>query len=188
VRLTPGLVTVAPYAGLPALHCAHNADEVTTTGYWYYNFEYAVEREHGLDCTEDLFNPFALRFDLSQRTEAAIVASTEPHDITQAAQYRQAEVERRQALLTSVPSADAFVRTLVAAADHYVVGRGVQKTVIAGYHWFSDWGRDTMIALPGLTLVTGRTDVAKSLLLAFASVVDQGMLPNRFPDGGQTPE
>ena len=76
---------------MPALHCAHNADEVDTTGHWYYNFEYAVERERGLDCVEDLFSPFALRFDLSQRTGATILASTEPHDITQVADYRQAD-------------------------------------------------------------------------------------------------
>lgn len=188
VHMAPGLVTVAPYAGLPALHCAHDADEVDTAGYWYYNFEYAVERERGLDYAEDLFSPFALRFDLSQRAEAAIIASTEPHDIGQVAYYRQAEVERRQVLLTTAPTDDAFVRTLVLAADHYVAARGEQQTVIAGYHWFSDWGRDTMIALPGLTLVTGRTDVAKSILLAFARVVDRGMLPNRFPDAGETPE
>jgi len=188
VHLAPGMVSVAPYAGLPALHCAHDADAVDTTGYWYYTFEYAVERERGLDHAEDLFSPFALRFDLSRRAEAAMLASTEPHDIGRVAHYRQAEVERRHALLTTAPTDDALVRTLVTAADHYVVARGAQKTVIAGYHWFSDWGRDTMIALPGLTLVTGRTDVAKSILLAFARVVDQGMLPNRFPDAGETPE
>jgi predicted glycogen debranching enzyme len=188
MHIAPGLVTVAPYAGLPALHCAHDADEVVTTGHWYYNFEYAVERERGFDYVEDLFSPFALRFDLSQRTEAAILASTEPHDITQVTSYRQAEVERRQALLTTAPGDDAFVRTLVAAADHYVVGRGAKKTVVAGYHWLSDEGRDTMIALPGLALVTGRTGVAKSLLLTFAGVVDQGMLPNRFPALRETPE
>jgi predicted glycogen debranching enzyme len=188
LHLTPGLVAVAPYAGLPALYCAHDADAVDTSGHWYDNFEYAVERERGLDCVEDLFSPFALRFDLSQRTAVAILASTEPHDITQVAYYRQAEVERRHALHTTAPSDDAFVSTLVAAADNYVVGRGAQKTVIAGYHWLNDGGRDTMIALPGLTLATGRTDVAKSLLLAFAGVVDQGMLPSRLPVLGETPE
>src|SRR5262249_35985634 len=61
-------------------------------------------------------------------------------------------------------------------------------TVIAGYHWFSDWGRDTMIALPGLTLATGRSDAARGILLTFAASVDQGMLPNRFPDGGEAAE
>ena len=68
------------------------------------------------------------------------------------------------------------------------MSRGDQKTVIAGYHWFSDWGRDTMIALPGLTLPTGKHDVARSILRTFAQHVDQGMLPNRFPDAGETPE
>jgi predicted glycogen debranching enzyme len=62
------------------------------------------------------------------------------------------------------------------------------KTVIAGYHWFGDWGRDTMIALPGLTLTTGRTDIARNILLAFAKHVDRGMLPNLFPDAGETPD
>ena len=57
-----------------------------------------------------------------------------------------------------------------------------------GYHWFSDWGRDTMIALPGLTLVNGRWDIAKNILAEFAAHVDRGMLPNRFPDAGEPPE
>src|SRR2546426_9583555 len=68
VQVAPGLATVAPYAGLPALYCAHDADAIDITGYWYNNFEYAVERERGLDFVEDLFSPFALRFDLSHRT------------------------------------------------------------------------------------------------------------------------
>lgn len=188
VQVAPGLATVAPYARLPALHCAHDADAIDTTGYWYNNFEYAMEHERGLDFVEDLFSPFALRFDLSQRTQAAIIASTTLHDVGCVAAYRQAEIARRQTVLAPVRTADDFVRTLAAAADHYIVARGDQKTVIAGYHWFSDWGRDTMIALPGLTLVTGRAEVAHSILLAFARIVDQGMLPNRFPDAGGTPE
>ena len=95
---------------------------------------------------------------------------------------------RRQAVLAAAPSDDQLVRTLVAAADHYIVSRGPHKTVIAGYHWFGDWGRDTMIALPGLALVTGRVEVATSILLTFAQHVDRGMLPNRFPDAGEAPE
>ena len=67
-------------------------------------------------------------------------------------------------------------------------GVETESTVIAGYHWFSDWGRDTMIALPGLALATGRFDAARGILLAFAASVDRGMLPNRFPDAGETPE
>src|SRR5262249_7076215 len=90
--------------------------------------------------------------------------------------------------LAVYPNAGELVRTLLAAADQYIVARGDQKTVIAGYHWFGDWGRDTMIALPGLTLVAGRAEVAKSILLTFARFVDRGMLPNRFPDAGEEPE
>src|SRR5258708_4139841 len=69
-----------------------------------------------------------------------------------------------------------------------MVARDPGKTVSAGYHWVADWGRDTMIALTGLTLATGRAEIAKSILLQFAQHVDQGMLPNRFPDAGATPE
>ena len=83
---------------------------------------------------------------------------------------------------------------LALAADQFLVerrdasGTPLGKTVIAGYPWFSDWGRDTMIALPGLTLATGRSDIAASVLRTFAKFVDQGMLPNRFPDAGEAPE
>lgn len=201
VQTETALATVAPYEGLPALYFAHDADELDAVGYWYRNFEYDVERERGLDLVEDLFSPFALRFVLSHRTHAAIIASTERHNIGRVAKYRQAETDRRKAVLEASlpapqseaarqagPSDDELVHTLVAAADQYIVSRGDQKTVIAGYHWFSDWGRDTMISLPGLTLVTGRVDVAKSILLAFARHVDRGMLPNRFPDAGEQPE
>ncbi len=188
VQSDPGAATVAPYQGLPALHLAHDADELDTTHYWFRNFEYAVERERGLDFAEDLFSPFALRFDLTHRTRATVIASTERRDVRRVSEYRQAEIDRRKAVLTASAIDDEFVRTLVAAADQYIVARGDQRTVIAGYHWFGDWGRDTMIALPGLTLVTGRADVAKSILLAFARHVDRGMLPNRFPDAGEQPE
>jgi len=180
--------TVAPYPGLPVLHFIHDADELVKTGCWYRNFEYAVERERGLDFTEDLFNPFVLRFDLSWRVSAAIIASTERHDIRHVPEYRRAEIDRREAVVAASPSDHDLIRTLVAAADQFIVARGDQKTVIAGYHWFSDWGRDTMVALPGLTLFTGRADIAKSILRTFARHVDCGMLPNRFPDAGEQPE
>jgi predicted glycogen debranching enzyme len=87
-----------------------------------------------------------------------------------------------------VEAADPFERALLRAANQFIVDRGRDKTIIAGYHWFSDWGRDTMIALPGLTLATGRFEDARGILRAFAASVDRGMLPNRFPDAGETPE
>ena len=191
VETEPNLATVQPYDGLPALYLAHTADEIDHAGWWYRNFEYSVERERGLEFREDLFSPCAFRFDFSRRTQAAVIASTEHRAglaVRRVAEYRQAEIQRRKEVADVFPDAGELVRTLAAAADQYIVARGAQKTVIAGYHWFSDWGRDTMIALPGLALATGRFDVARSILLAFAQFVDRGMLPNRFPDAGEEPE
>ncbi|MEP7343118.1 MAG: amylo-alpha-1,6-glucosidase [Acidobacteriota bacterium] len=183
VEAAEGLATIHPYADLLKLYFAHDANELANTGYWYRNFEYSVERQRGLDFTEDLFNHFALKFDLNKNTSATVIASTQPHTADEANEFRRAEIERRQKLLAGVKN-DELIRTLTLAADQFIVARGEQKTVIAGYHWFADWGRDTMIALPGLTLTTGRYDIARSILLEFAKHVDRGMLPNRFLDSG----
>jgi predicted glycogen debranching enzyme len=182
------LASVRPYSDHPALYFAHNADKVVSQGYWYKNFEYALESERGLDYIEDLFNPLTLRYDFSGRQTVTLIASTETQDVASAGTLLQQEADRRSRIVSSVAAGDDLVRTLTAAADHYIVGRGDQKTVIAGYPWFTDWGRDTMIALPGLTLVTGREEIARSILSEFASHVDRGMLPNRFPDAGEAPE
>jgi predicted glycogen debranching enzyme len=188
VEQGPGLAAVAPYPGLPTLYLAHNAAKLQKTGDWYRNFEYDAERERGLDFAEDLFNPFVLSFDLSLKRTVSLIASIEQREASRADEYRKAEIARRAKVVASSPIEDDFARTLTAAADQYIVSREGQKTVIAGYHWFSDWGRDTMIALPGLTLPTGKPEVARSILRVFAKHVDQGMLPNRFPDAGETPE
>jgi predicted glycogen debranching enzyme len=188
VEEQPGLLAVTPYQGLPALHFTHNAGEFEKSGAWYRNFEYDAERERGLDFQEDLFNPFLLSFNLRHRRHASIIASTEPRDITPVGEYRQKEIARRRNAAATSRVKDGFAQALTSAADQYIVARGDLKTVIAGYHWFSDWGRDTMIALPGLTLSTGKHDVARSVLRTFAKHVDQGMLPNRFPDAGETAE
>jgi len=188
VQERSGLASITPYHGLPSLHLAHNAIELRKTGGWYRNFEYDAERERGLDCSEDLFNPFALCFDLRLRRQASIIASTEQRDVTQAVEYKRAEITRRRKALMASPIEDSLAQTLAAASDQYLVSRGEEKTIIAGYHWFGDWGRDTMIALPGLTLPTGKYDVARGVLRTFAKHVDRGMLPNRFPDAGKTPE
>jgi predicted glycogen debranching enzyme len=103
VQTAAGLATVEPYRGLPALHIAHNANALQDVGCWYRNFEYDVERERGLDFVEDLFSPFVLRFDLRDGAHAAIIASTERHDSAQVAAFRQVEIDRRNAVLASVP-------------------------------------------------------------------------------------
>jgi len=181
-------IRVSPYVGLPSLYLANDAAQIENTGQWYRNFEYDAERERGLDFQEDLFNPCVLRFDLKQRATATLIASTERQNVDAAEQYAQDEVVRRRQIAEHAPVKNDFITALTAAADQYIVSRGDQKSVIAGYHWFSDWGRDTMIALPGLTLPTGRLELARSILRTFAHYVDQGMLPNRFPDAGETPE
>jgi predicted glycogen debranching enzyme len=188
VDLQPNRISITPYQGLPTLHLTHNASSIDNAGYWYKNLEYAAERERGLDYAEDLFNPCVLRFDFGQNRTAPVIASTNDIDVRDATKYRAEELNRRRKVVSNLPVDDPFVKSLVAATDQYIVSRGDQKTVIAGYHWFSDWGRDTMIALPGLTLPTSRFDVARSILRTFAQHVDRGMLPNRFPDEGEKPE
>ena len=190
VETENGLTTIKPYGDLPALHFAHDAAAIDTNGFWYRNFQYAVEQERGLDFGEDLFNPCTLTFDLNASASIRIIASTERRDISKADAYRKAELERRELLSGNSAKAKAslLVNTLTSAADQFIVAREPCKTVIAGYHWFADWGRDTMIALPGLTLATGHLEIARSIITEFATHVDGGMLPNRFPDAGETPE
>lgn len=184
IETEPGRITLKPYADLPALHLAHDPAEVDANGFWYRNFQYVIEQERGLDFAEDLFSPGALIFDLGDPRRVRLIASTAPHNISEVEKYRDAELRRRFA----VSCRDETIDVLRTAADQFIVARASGETVIAGYHWFADWGRDTMIALPGLTLVNGRPDVAKRILGEFAAHVDRGMLPNRFPDAGETPE
>jgi predicted glycogen debranching enzyme len=191
VHQEPGLCSIMPYPGLPVLYFAHNASELeaaASSACWFYDFEYAVERERGLDFREDLFSPCVMRFNLDLFSEARLIVSTERQVADSISEMRQSEVNRRNAISTSSPHTGEFVTVLVEAADQYIVDRGAGKTVIAGYHWFGDWGRDTMISLTGLTLATGRYDVAKSILKEFSLHVDRGMLPNRYPDTGEAAE
>ena len=168
VNVENGTTTVAPYNDLPSLHFTHDAGDIETHGSWYRNFEYAVERERGLDYAEDLFSPFAIAFNLKTLGRARIIASTERHNIRKADEFRGDEIKRRKKIAETKGSNTKLVDALTAAADQFIVARERCKTVIAGYHWFSDWGRDTMIALSGLMLVTNRAQMAQSVLLEFA--------------------
>lgn len=187
--IQPGHVSWAPYPGVPTISAFTNGT-YTHEPTWYYNFRYEEERARGLDCDEDLAAPGILTWDLS-RDKASLIfaarehlstglpAGTKPLALLET--FRTSEQKRRGAL----PSA------LHAAADAYVVkrrGTPRGKTVIAGYPWFADWGRDTFIALRGLCLATGRLDDAREILLAWSGAVSEGMLPNRFPDNGEQPE
>src|SRR5439155_7092498 len=124
------------------------------------------------------------------KLEVTLWAATEPRDMPDwdAELARRAEVTRT----TGIAGASLMVRRLLRAANDFVVARKAPDgspgtTVIAGYPWFSDWGRDTMIALPGLLLTTGRFEEAKQVLSVFASYVSEGMIPNRFDDYNNEP-
>jgi predicted glycogen debranching enzyme len=174
---------------------------------WYWNFYHRVEAYRGLDTAEDLFSPG--RFNATLEPGDTLTFAVTLHkdtDLDGATAY-QTEWMRQVALLQRANLQDqpAWVEQLVLAADQFVVDRPIPnhlhsspqgqvtqyptgQSVIAGYHWFGDWGRDTMISLPGLALSTGRPEVAATVLHTFARYVDRGMLPNRFPDLGEEPE
>jgi predicted glycogen debranching enzyme len=162
-------------------------------GEWYWRFHHRVETYRGLDDQEDLYAMGRFSAVLSPGETATLVISVEPESDLDGPVALAAERERQRNLLDASPLVTGrepgFVRQLVLAADQFIVTRDEGgKSVIAGYPWFTDWGRDTMIALPGLTLATGRPQVADRILRTYARYVDQGMLPNRFPDEGETPE
>ena len=179
-------VSIQPYAEMPPLYFSHNAKSIEKQGFWYRNFEYEIEKQRGFDFLEDLYQPFSLKFDLNEI--ANIIVSTDLQKISEVLNFEKNEIERRENLVKTAGAKDDFTKQLVLAADQFIVSRGTGKTVIAGYHWFSDWGRDTMIALNGLTLATNRAEIAKSILLEFSKYISQGMLPNRFPDAGNEAE
>ena len=179
-------ISIQPYAEMPPLYFAHNARTIEKQGVWYRNFEYEIEKQRGFDFLEDLFQPFSLKFDLSEK--AIVFASTDSPENTDAQSLEKNEIERRENLIKEAGAENNFTKQLVLAADQFIVSRGEGKTVIAGYPWFSDWGRDTMISLNGLTLATNRPEIAKSILLEFSKYISEGMIPNRFPDAGSEAE
>jgi predicted glycogen debranching enzyme len=168
-----------PYHGVPAISILSNG----TYGHapdWYRSFLYTEEAARGLDCIEDLASPGIFTFDLAQRDAALVLRVgsdivADPRGI--AAGTFASERKRRSPLSRSERAADAFI-----------VQAGARRTIIAGYPWFTDWGRDTFIAMRGLLLARGRADVASMILEDWAGHVSQGMLPNRFPDGSEAPQ
>lgn len=174
------------YDGVPAIHALTNG-RYTHEPQWYRNFLYAEESARGLDDTEDLASPGSFSWDLSAREAALVFADdsalaelkTESQSIlATAAALAQRERERRA----------VFQSPLHRAADAYIVAKGAAQTIVAGYPWFTDWGRDTFISLRGLCLATGRLADAQGILRSWAGAISEGMVPNRFPDHGEQPE
>ena len=155
---------------------------------WFNNFKYNLEKYRGLDYSEDLFNHGIFSVEMKEGDSLGIIISTDNPEGKNAQVLLSQERGRRKKLLEDQPD-DETLKQLILAADQFIVKRDENlKTVIAGYHWFTDWGRDTMISLPGLTLSTGRHEDAKKIIAAFAKSVSMGMLPNRFQDNGDSPE
>jgi predicted glycogen debranching enzyme len=181
-----GRIIWRPYTGVPGMISLSNG-EYSHAPDWYRRFLYDEERARGLDAEEDLASPGVLRWDLSRGPAAWILGvETSPMaavaDGLPAAEFldrlRNVEEKRR----------GSFPSRLHRAADAYVVRRGAGKTIVAGYPWFTDWGRDAFIAIRGLLIAAGRLDDARDILLEWARAVSAGMLPNRFTDRGEAPE
>lgn len=166
--------TVIEHSGV-ALHLFHPGAERIPVQGWYYRFEHAREIERGLDPRDDLFCPCELQYELGPGEEIALVASTGgeaqplPHG---------EEVEGDRAL-------SALLRD---AASKFHISTAQRSSLIAGYPWFTDWGRDTMVALPGLCLHTGKVETARRILTDYAGQMYQGLIPNRFVEQGETPD
>jgi predicted glycogen debranching enzyme len=168
---------------------------------WNYGFDLIVERNRGLSDREDHLHVATFEITLNPGDAFTFVASSEQHPKPNGLTTLKARRLYEQKLInvwksTRLPNSKEvppWITQLILAADQFIVDRPLLdepagKTIIAGYHWFSDWGRDTMISLPGLTITTGRPEIARSILQTFAKYVSQGMLPNRFPDAGETPD
>jgi predicted glycogen debranching enzyme len=161
---------------------------------WYWNFWHRMEAERGLDAVEDLLTPGTFATDLTPKQPVFLVATAETATPAPGAEIQNAVKAAAQRLIAPLPkTAPAWIRSLALASDQFVVRRGetgatAASSIIAGYPWFTDWGRDTMISLPGLTTSLERYDLAAGILRTYASFVDRGMLPNCFPDGGGAPQ
>ncbi len=166
---------------------------------WYRDGFMAVEKERGLDDHEDRLFAALFRTTLKVGATITFVATTVADAATVADRADTLDRDRQNLETWRTQNGKAetsnanWVPQLILAADQFIVKRSLPtnpdgRSIIAGYHWFGDWGRDTMIALPGLTLATGRVDIARQILLAFSELVDGGMLPNNFPDAGGAPQ
>jgi predicted glycogen debranching enzyme len=187
-------------AGGVAFILSASGGSVETSNNWYHNYDLPLERERGLWDREHHLHIGTWVIDLKHGEEVTWMASTHPARSRPTRASCESRRHHEQTLLTvpkslkpSTLSRPPWIQQLMLAADQFIATRplssdGMGHTIIAGYHWFGDWGRDTMISLPGLTLATNRLDIARSILLTFAEHANHGMLPNRFPDAGETPE
>lgn len=168
---------------------------------WYRDLFLPMERARGLDDHEDHLLAATATVELAKGQSVTFVLTTNLQAELDGAKSLADRLEQGKNLLSkwlgsdraAASAAPAWIRQLILAADQFIVRRSLPgepdgRSVIAGYHWFGDWGRDTLIALPGLTLTTSRPEIARKILLVFARYADGGMLPNNFPDAGGEPQ
>jgi predicted glycogen debranching enzyme len=182
---SPGRVLWQPYEGVPAVAASSNG-AYEHAPQWYRGFQYEEERARGLDYLEDLASPGVFRFDLA-RGDAVLILAAEGIDGAPAPAGDAAALWRR-ARAAEKRRRGRDAGPLERAARAYRVRRGRGETIVAGYPWFTDWGRDTFIALRGLCLAAGRVKEAGAILSEWAGLVSEGMLPNRFVETGADPE
>ncbi|WP_051624086.1 amylo-alpha-1,6-glucosidase [Clostridium akagii] len=158
---------------------------------WNRSIYYKEENDRGFKANEYDFKAgvFEIFLKPMEKINFTIVASTEEINDTQGENYFINEINRKDELIKNITNCDEKMKVLAFACDQFIVERQSTKsaTVIAGYPWFTDWGRDTMIAFTGLTLVTGRYKDAREILLTFSQYIKNGLVPNMFPDNGQEP-
>lgn len=158
--------------------------EYAPDGVWWWRFQHRAEAARGLDAVDDLYAPGTFRLTLAPGQSAALICTTEEAPVLDFEAALTGERARQRALLqrAGVEADEPALQQLTLAADQFIVARPPGRSLIAGYHWFGDWGRDTMIALPGLTLATGRPEEAAAILRTYAPFVRDGLLPNDFPN------
>lgn len=165
---------------------------------WWYNFMYRKESQRGQDCVEDLFSPGAFKCKIDGSTKIVLWASfgtddtaEDNVDVDLDIALENLRLNQKELLKPAKKDKDSTFAMLCSAADQFVVERQINSqpssTILAGFPWFLDWGRDTFISLPGLLLETERYEQAASVLTTFAGAVSQGMIPNRFDDYNNTP-
>ncbi len=192
-RQTGQTIKIHAHYGAAPVYWAFSAGEFTESRGWYNRFSYQHEQQRGLDFQEDAYTIGHVEARLEPGEECFLLFSTdEKLLIENPADLRAWEIKRVQELRqTQTPTIgdDTFLHDLVVSANQFVVQRSSTgtETIIAGYHWFTDWGRDTMIALRGLCISLGHQQTAQRILSTFFRYLDDGMLPNRFPDNSQDP-
>jgi predicted glycogen debranching enzyme len=179
---------VRPYSDLPAMRLVSNGVSFQEDGCWHHQTEYLEELERGFDFREDLYRIGTIALDVGPGRDGYVVATIADDPVTNSMSIE--EVEAHESSRRRSQWEDPFVARLEHAADQFLVRRSDGSlTAIAGYPWFTDWGRDTMIALPGLLLARKMYPETRAVLDGFLEHLDRGLIPNRFPDaGGAKPE